>query len=63
MTEKPILNTVESSLVNMTSEVQIRYTGPRLQPERNEAGRKDPVRANGRPVTRIIVRFEGYPGR
>lgn len=47
----------------MTSEVQIRYTGPRLQPERNEAGRKDPVRANGRPVTRIIVRFEGYPGR
>jgi spore coat protein A len=43
--------------------VQIRYTGQRLQPEANEAGWKDPIRANGRSVTRIIVRFEGYPGR
>ena len=42
---------------------QIPYTGPRLQPEAYEAGWKDTVRANGRSVTRIIVRFEGYPGR
>lgn len=42
---------------------QIRYTGPRLLPEANEAGWKDTVRANGRSVTRIIVRFEGYSGR
>jgi len=42
---------------------QIRYTGPRLLPEANEAGWKDTVRANGRSVTRIIARFEGYAGR
>ncbi|HTA84832.1 MAG TPA: hypothetical protein VK729_01095 [Silvibacterium sp.] len=38
---------------------QIPYTGPRLQPEAYEAGWKDTVRANGRSVTRIIVRCEG----
>ncbi len=42
---------------------KIRYTGPRVLPEANEAGWKDTVRANGRSVTRIIVRFEGYSGR
>jgi spore coat protein A len=42
---------------------KIRYTGPRTLPEANESGWKDTVRVNGRTVTRIIVRFEGYPGR
>ncbi len=42
----------------------IRYTRSRILPETNEAGWKDTtVRVNGRTVTRIIVRFEGYPGR
>jgi spore coat protein A len=42
---------------------QIRTTGQRILPEANESGWKDIVRANGRSITRIIVRFEGYPGR
>jgi spore coat protein A, manganese oxidase len=42
---------------------QIRTTGQRILPEANESGWKDTVRANGRSITRIIVRFEGYPGR
>jgi spore coat protein A len=42
---------------------QIHYTGQRILPETNESGWKDTVRVNGHSVTRIIVRFEGYPGR
>jgi spore coat protein A, manganese oxidase len=41
----------------------LRYTGPAIPPEPNEAGWKDTVRANPGMVTRIIVRFEGYTGR
>ena len=29
----------------------------------NEAGWKDTVRADGKSVTRMIVRFDGYPGQ
>jgi spore coat protein A, manganese oxidase len=41
----------------------IKYTGPALPPDPNEMGWKDTVRAEPAMVTRIIVRFEGYPGR
>jgi spore coat protein A len=42
---------------------EIRYTGPVTPPAPEEAGWKDTVRADPGMVTRIIVRFEGYPGR
>jgi len=41
----------------------LRFTGRPAPPEPNEAGWKDTVRADPGMVTRIIVRFEGYPGR
>jgi spore coat protein A, manganese oxidase len=41
----------------------LRYTGSIIPPDANEAGWKDTVRAEAGMVTRIIVRFEGYPGR
>ncbi len=41
----------------------LRFTGPVVPPEPNEAGWKDTARADPAMVTRIIVRFEGYPGR
>jgi spore coat protein A len=42
---------------------ELRYTGPVTPPEAFEAGWKDTVRADPKMVTRIIVRFEGFPGR
>ncbi len=42
---------------------ELRFTGPVEPPESNETGWKDTVQAHGGMVTRIIVRFEGYPGR
>jgi spore coat protein A, manganese oxidase len=42
---------------------QLRYRGEKTPPEPGETGWKDTVRANGRSVTRIIIRFDGYPGR
>ncbi len=41
----------------------LRYTGPVVPPEPNEMGWKDTVRADPAMVTRIIAKFEGYPGR
>jgi spore coat protein A len=41
----------------------VRYTGPVVPPDPEEAGWKDTVRAHPKMVTRIIVRFEGYVGR
>jgi spore coat protein A len=45
------------------SKQQIRFTGPPVPPDPAEAGWKDTVRAEPGMVTRIIARFEGYPGR
>jgi spore coat protein A, manganese oxidase len=45
------------------SEQKIMYTGPSVPPDPSEAGWKDTVRADPGMVTRIIVPFEGYPGR
>jgi spore coat protein A len=39
------------------------YTGPAQAPPAHEAGWKDTVRADPGMVTRIIVRFDGEPGR
>jgi spore coat protein A, manganese oxidase len=39
------------------------YIGPALPPDPGESGWKDTVRAHPQMVTRIIARFEGYPGR
>lgn len=41
----------------------LRYTEPATPPDPNEMGWKDTARVNGQTVTRIIVPFEGYPGR
>ncbi len=45
------------------NERQLRYTGPPILPEPDEAGWKDTVRAHPGMVTRIIIRFEGFAGR
>jgi spore coat protein A len=42
---------------------RMRFTGPAEVPEPHERGWKDTVRAHSKMVTRIIMRFEGYPGR
>lgn len=41
----------------------VSYTGPVEAPEPGEAGWKDTVRADPGMVTRIIAKFEGFPGR
>jgi spore coat protein A len=41
----------------------LHYTGAAIAPNPEEMGWKDTARAIGRNVTRIIVPFEGYPGR
>jgi len=42
---------------------ELKFTGPAAPPDPNEAGWKDTARAHAGMVTRIIMRFEGYPGR
>ena len=42
---------------------KVKYIGPVVPPAPNEAGWKDTVQAHPGMVTRIIARFEGYPGR
>jgi spore coat protein A, manganese oxidase len=42
---------------------ELKYIGPAVPPDPGEAGWKDTVRAHPQMVTRIIARFEGYPGR
>lgn len=42
---------------------QLQFLGPAQPPDPNEAGWKDTVRADPHMVTRIIVPFEGFPGR
>jgi spore coat protein A, manganese oxidase len=45
------------------SKKEMRFTSPPIPPDPDEAGWKDTVRAQPNMVTRIITRFEGYPGR
>jgi len=42
---------------------QLKFLAPPVPPDPIEAGWKDTVRADPGMVTRIIARFEGYPGR
>ncbi len=42
---------------------ELKFIGPPVPPEASESGWKDTVRAHPKMVTRIIVPFEGYPGR
>jgi spore coat protein A, manganese oxidase len=42
---------------------KLRVAGPELPPNDNEHGWKDTVQADSGLITRIIVPFEGYPGR
>jgi spore coat protein A len=39
------------------------FAGPLIPPLQNETGWKDTVRADAGLITRIIIPFEGYPGR
>jgi spore coat protein A, manganese oxidase len=45
------------------SEKKMKFTSEPIPPEPSEAGWKDTVRAEPGMVTRIIIRFDGYPGR
>jgi spore coat protein A, manganese oxidase len=42
---------------------QLHFTGPPVPPAPDEMGWKDTVRAHPKMLTRIIARFDGYPGR
>jgi spore coat protein A len=42
---------------------EVKYTGEAVLPQPGESGWKDTVRADPGMVTRIIVKFEGFPGR
>ena len=42
---------------------EVKFTGPAVAPDPAEMGWKDTVRADPLMVTRIIIRFEGFPGR
>jgi spore coat protein A len=42
---------------------KLKFTGPLVPPDPSEAGWKDTVRAHPGMVTRIIVPFEGFPGK
>lgn len=58
MTETPVLDTT-----TYMGTRQFKFMGPRIPPDPSEAGWKDTMRAHPRMVTRIIVPFEGFPGR
>ncbi len=50
-------------VMNYRRKGEMKFTGPPVPPDPNEMGWKDTVRAEAGMVTRIIVRFDGYPGR
>jgi spore coat protein A len=58
-----ILDRRSFDVANYWTKGEIKYTGPVVPPEASEAGWKDTVRADPGMVTRIITRFEGFPGR
>jgi spore coat protein A len=41
----------------------LRYLAPAIPPQPNELGWKDTVPCPPGMITRIIVRFDGYPGK
>jgi spore coat protein A len=42
---------------------ELKFQGPRVPPDPDEAGWKDTVRADAGMLTRIIVPFDGFAGR
>ncbi len=48
---------------NYYTEGKVKFIGPAVPPDPGEAGWKDTVQAHPGMITRIIARFEGYPGR
>jgi len=50
-------------VMNYLRKRELKFTGPAVPPDANEMGWKDTVRAEPGMVTRIIVKFDGYPGR
>jgi spore coat protein A, manganese oxidase len=58
-----ILDRQNFFVMNYLRKRELKFTGPPVQPDPNEMGWKDTVRAEPGMVTRIIVRFDGYPGR
>jgi spore coat protein A len=41
----------------------LRFTGPTEPPAPNELGWKDTIQCPAGVITRVIIRFEGYPGK
>jgi spore coat protein A, manganese oxidase len=58
-----ILDRRKFETFGFVSRQKIRYTGQPVAPDPTEAGWKDTVRAEPGMITRIIAKFEGYPGR
>jgi spore coat protein A, manganese oxidase len=58
-----ILDRQKFETFGFISQQKLRFTGPVVPPDPTEAGWKDTVRAEPGMITRIIARFEGYPGR
>ena len=58
-----ILDRRRFDVFDYRSKATLRYLAPAMAPSPSEAGWKDTVRADSGVVTRIIARFEGYPGR
>jgi spore coat protein A len=58
-----ILDRQNFYVMNYLRKRELKFTGPPVPPDANEMGWKDTVRAEPGMVTRIIVRFDGYPGR
>jgi spore coat protein A len=42
---------------------KLRFTGPAVTPDLNELGWKDTVQCPAGMITRVIIRFEGFPGK
>jgi spore coat protein A len=58
-----ILDRRNFSVDSYLADETLRYTGPILPPAPHEMGWKDVVQCPPETVTRIIVPFQGYPGR
>jgi spore coat protein A len=58
-----ILDRRSFDVANYWATGKFNFFGPPIPPDPSEAGWKDTVRADPAMVTRIIIRFEGYPGR
>lgn len=58
-----ILDRRPFDVYNYQLKQQVRYVGPAALPDPAERGWKDTARADPGTVTRIIVPFQGYPGR